>query len=138
MFLLDTNVVSELTKPAPSEVVLKWLDAKNHSALWICSITMAEMLLGLAVMPESNRKMVLMARAEQTIRSFASNCAAFDSISARQYVTIVAARKKAGRPISVQDAQIAAIARSVGLTLATRNTKDFDGIEGLKVIDPWQ
>ena len=62
----------------------------------------------------------------------------FDALAARDYGSIAASRRKQGRPISYQDAQIAAIARSAGLTLATRNTGDFDGIENLKLVDPWQ
>ncbi|MEO8680201.1 MAG: type II toxin-antitoxin system VapC family toxin [Vicinamibacterales bacterium] len=137
MVLLDTNVISELTKPTPNERVLKWLAGIDSSSLWICSITIAEMLLGLATMPDGNRKTNLMARAAQTIDVFSKTCASFDSIAATEYAAIAAKRRKLGRPISFQDAQIAAIARAVGLTLATRNVKDFSDIDGLTVIDPW-
>ncbi|WP_200861542.1 PIN domain-containing protein [Methylohalobius crimeensis] len=68
---------------------------------------------------------------------FAGRCLPFDCAAALDYALIVAARKQAGRPISVEDAQIAAIARSADLTLATRNVKDFSHIDGLSVVNPW-
>ncbi len=73
-----------------------------------------------------------------TLRSFADACAPFDALAAVEFAAIVAARRRIGRPIGYADAQIAAIARSAGLVLATRNIRDFSDIEGLKPIDPWE
>jgi len=68
---------------------------------------------------------------------FAGRCLSFDAVAAGQYVRIVSARTRVGRPISVEDAQIAAIALANQLAIATRNIADFENIDGLTVIDPW-
>jgi len=135
--LLDTNVLSELMKPAPHPGVVRWLDAQPTVDLWICAITIAEIRLGIALLPDGTRKTDLGLRAEAMLDYFAEASIAFDTLAASEYASIVAQRRKAGRPIGVEDAQIAAIARSAGLTLATRNLSDFADIDGLGVVDPW-
>lgn len=136
MILLDTNVVSELTRSTPNARVMQWLEDQQWGDVWICAINVAEMRLGVAVMPEGKRKREL---ADSTARILAmfKTCVAFDALAATEFADVVASRRKAGRAISYSDAQIAGIARSATLTLATRNTKDFSDIEGLTVIDPW-
>lgn len=139
MILLDTNVVSEGMRPAPDEQVMRWLDAQPAADLWISAVTVAEIRLGLALLPEGQRKRDLTDRAEAMLREeFGEGCLAFDAAAAAEYAAIVAHRTGLGRPISVEDAQIAAIARAGGLTLATRNTKDFRDIEGLTLVNPWE
>ena len=68
---------------------------------------------------------------------FACRCLPFDGVAAGDFARIVAARTGIGKPISVEDAQIAAIALTHGLTLATRNVADFRNIEALAVMNPW-
>lgn len=137
MVMLDTNVVSELMRLQPTPSVVSWVDALPPESIWICAVTLAELRLGVALLPEGNRRAVLVERTELILERLVPLCAPFDALAANEYARVVAARRKAGRPISVQDAQIAAIALSTGLTLATRNVKDFEGIEGMKLIDPW-
>ena len=139
MILLDTNVVSEGMRPLPDQQVMRWLDAQPAAELWISAVTVAEIRLGLALLPEGQRKRNLTDRAEAMLREdFGEGCLAFDAAAAAEYAAIVAHRTGLGRPISVEDAQIAAIARAGGLTLATRNTKDFGDIEGLTLVNPWE
>lgn len=139
MILLDTNVVSQGMRPLPDQQVMRWLDAQPAADLWISAVTVAEIRLGLALLPEGQRKRDLTDRAEAMLREdFGEGCLAFDAAAAAEYAAIVAHRTGLGRPISVEDAQIAAIARAGGLTLATRNTKDFGDIEGLTLVNPWE
>jgi hypothetical protein len=138
VILLDTNVVSELTRPAPADRVRRWLDALDETELYICSITVAELKLGVALLPDGKRRHDLAERVDAAIQEFAGFCVAYDALAAEHYAVIVASRRRIGRPISYADAQIAAIARSAGVTLATRNADDFSDIDGLTVVDPWQ
>jgi toxin FitB len=138
MPLLDTNVVSELMKAAPDIGVLNWIDGLPRTELFVASITQAELLYGVALLPAGRRRDEI-ARAVNTVFSdlFRERVLPFDSAAASAYADIGASRRRAGRPISAFDAAIAAIARSRGAPLATRNLSDFEGC-GLAVIDPWK
>jgi len=138
VILLDTNVLSELMRSAPDTKVVQWLDAWPEGEVWISAVTVAEIRLGISLLPVGKRKKLLLDLSEQMFREdFPDRCLPFDCEAAGEYARIVAARVRQGCPISVEDGQIAAIARTAGLALATRNTKDFSGITGLKLIDPW-
>ncbi|MFN3611347.1 type II toxin-antitoxin system VapC family toxin [Tepidimonas sp.] len=138
MILLDTNVLSEAMRPQPAEAVLAWLDGQPTEQVWVCSISRAEIALGLALMPASKRQAALAHAAEAMFaQDFAGRCLPFDERAALHYAAIVAQRTRAGRPISTEDVQIAAIARLHGLALATRRVADFEGIDGLAVVNPW-
>lgn len=138
MILLDTNVLSEFMRPQPSAQVVAWLDEQPAETVWVSAISRAEIELGLALMPKGKRQMAL-AQAAQAMfdEDFAGRCLPFDEVAAVRYARIVAARMQAGRPISLEDAQIAAIALAHGMVLATRNTADFERIEGLDLVNPW-
>lgn len=138
MILLDTNVLSEFMRPQPAQAVMAWLDRQPAEQVWVCSISRAEIALGLKLMPAGKRQLALAQATEAMFaEDFAGRCLPFDEQAALHYAAIVAQRTRAGRPISTEDAQIAAIALAHNLTLATRNVTDFEGIDGLKVIDPW-
>ena len=138
MILLDTNVLSELMRPAPEPRVVRWLDACADEDIWVSAVTAAEILLGIQLLPQGRRRDGLAELARRMFEvDFSGRCLPFDAGAAVAYAEIVATRARCGRPISVEDAQIAAIAKAGGLALATRNSKDFAGIEGLTVIDPW-
>ena len=137
MIILDTNVVSELMKAAPAERVLGWIAAQPTSALYTTSITQAEILHGLALLPTGKRRNTLESAAEAMLREdFAGRILPFGSDAALAYARIAADRRRAGRPISHFDAQIAAIARSAGAAIATRNVTDYDRC-GVKILNPW-
>jgi hypothetical protein len=139
LILLDTNVISELMRPKPDAHVVEWLDRQKDVSFWICSITQAEILTGLALMQEGKRQHGLMHVATTMFdEDFAKRCLPFDSDAAKHYAIIVSERTQQGSPISVEDAQIASIARANGLSIATRNVKDFANIQGLVVLNPWQ
>ena len=136
MIILDTNVVSELMKAAPAERVLGWIAAQPASALYTTSITQAEILHGLALLPTGKRRNALESAAEAMLREdFAGRILPFGSDAALAYARIAADRRRAGRPISHFDAQIAAIARSAGAAIATRNVTDYDRC-GVKIFNP--
>ena len=135
--LLDTNILSELMRPSPFPAVVEWLDAQPAEQLFISAVTQAEIELGLALLPEGRRKNELLQAAKEIFSLFDGRNLPFDAAAAQEYALIVAARVKAGRPVSVEDAQIAAIARANNLRLVTRNSKDFERIDGLIVINPW-
>ena len=129
--LLDTNVISELMRPKPVENVVAWLDLQNDETVWISSITQAEVLAGLALMPAGKRKQGLMdVAATMFEEDFANRCLAFNCAAAIHYANIISERTRQGKPISVEDAQIAAIARANDLCIATRNVTDFANIDG--------
>ena len=136
MIVLDTNVLSEVMKPAPSADVAKWMLREHGSGLYTTAVCEAEIRLGIAVLPDGKRKQDLEAAALRVLKLFGGRILAFDSAAAQEFARIVAERRRMGRPIEDFDAQIAAITLSRGMTLATRNGPDFVGT-GLAVIDPW-
>lgn len=138
MIVLDTNVLSELMRPAPAELVTTWMRQWAPVRLYTTAITESEILHGIMLLPAGKRRNAFQAAAEAMFRDdFAGRILPFDSPAARAYALIVASRTRSGRPISHFDAQIAAIAKSAGASIATRNTRDFDGC-GVEVIDPWE
>lgn len=137
MFVLDTNVVSELMRPTPEPAVASWVAGLATATLFLTAITEAELRFGLAVMPPGRRRDGLAAGLERMLRpGFANRILPFDSAAARAYAEIAAARRAAGRPVSNPDGQIAAIAYSRGMAVATRNIRDFEDM-GIVVINPW-
>lgn len=139
MILLDTNVISEAMRPSPEPKVIHWLDAQPESDVWISAVTVAEIRIGIALLSDGKRRTLLAELAEKMFHEdFSDQCLPFDCDAAREYVRVVTERNRQGRPITVEDAQIAAVALTGKLVLATRNTKDFSGINGLKVVNPWE
>ena len=139
MVLLDTNVLSELMRPDPNEGVVRWIDEQPDDEVWVSAVTVGEIQLGVALLPQGRRKQLLTKIADQMLKEeFSEKCLPFDFEAAGEYAKIVASRNHQGRPVTVEDAQIAAIAITADIVLATRNTKDFLGIEGLKLINPWE
>lgn len=139
MILLDTNVLSEFMRPRPETCVVQWLDAQRADTLHTSAVSQAEIELGLALMPDGKRQLELATSAKAMFEEdFAGRCLPFDAAAASHYAHLVAARSRMGRPISVEDAQIAAIALASDMALATRNTRDFESITGLALINPWR
>ncbi|GAA3790054.1 type II toxin-antitoxin system VapC family toxin [Amycolatopsis tucumanensis] len=138
MIVLDTNVVSELMRRAPEPSVVDWVDGHPAEHVFITAVTAAELRYGAARLPDGQRRDQLIVRgAELLTEDFQEQVLPFDDAAAEQYAGIVAGRERAGRPISMADAQIAAICRCYGAPLATRNVEDFSGV-GLRVLNPWE
>ncbi|WP_439496195.1 type II toxin-antitoxin system VapC family toxin [Bosea sp. (in: a-proteobacteria)] len=137
MIIIDTNVISEMVAVTPSPAVESWLAAQPPMAIFTTTVTQAEILFGLRLLPRGRRRNDLEAAILPIFdQDLSGRVLPFDSAAAGAYATIAAERREAGRPISQFDAQIAAIASSRGAALATRNIGDFEGI-GLEVINPW-
>ena len=138
MYLIDTNVISELTKPAPSAPVLGWFANTPVQHIYISSVTLCEMQLGLALLPTGKRRRALTVAIEALVREdFAQRCLSLDARCAPLYGKLAAKQKQRGMPCSAEDAMIAAIALANQFTLVTRNTKDFEGMDGLVLLNPW-
>lgn len=137
MIILDTNVLSEALRPSPSGQVLRWLAAQEPLAVYVTTITLAEVLYGIEVLPAGKRRSRLAAAVDKIFaEEFAGRILPFDEDAARFFPPIVAGRETAGRPISQFDAMIAAIARSRRAAVATRNTDDFERC-GIRIVNPW-
>lgn len=137
MILLDTNVLSELMKSAPAGVVIEWVNAQSSHDLHVSTVTIGEIEYGLRILPDGRRRDDLRARFETFVeRAFSDRVLSYDAEAARAYGDIMGVRKEMGRPMSVPDGQIAAIARSQTLTVASRNTRDFDGC-GVELVNPF-
>jgi predicted nucleic acid-binding protein len=137
VIVLDTNVLSELMRPQPAAAVFAWVSAQPRTALHTTSVNKAEILYGIATLPEGRRRAALAAAAEAMFTDdFAGRVLPFDEAAAVHYAEIVAGRRREGRPIEAFDAQIAATARVAGADIATRNVGDFAGC-GLTLVNPW-
>jgi predicted nucleic acid-binding protein len=138
MIVLDTNVLSEILRPTPEPRVLEWLSEQPRASVFTTTLTRAEILYGIRVLPAGKRRLGLW---DAAVRIFdvdlGGQVLAFDSAAADEFAEISATRRAAGRPIAQFDAQIAGITRSRGAQLATRNASDFDAC-GFDVINPWR
>lgn len=117
--------------------VVAWLDGRPAQDLFICAVTRGEIERGLNLMPAGKRQAARAVVAAGIFESFEDRCLAFEAGAAVVFGLISARRVRNGRPISTEDAQIAAIALVHRMKLATRNSRDFEGIEGLEVVNPW-
>jgi predicted nucleic acid-binding protein len=137
MIILDTNVLSEVMRSTPAAEVLRWVATQSASRLFTTTITQAEILSGIELLPKGKRRAGLQSAVQAMFEEdFAGRILPFDSDAARLFAHIAALRRMSGRPIIQWDAQIAAIARSRGAALATRNTGDFEGC-GVTLFNPW-
>lgn len=136
MILLDTNVLSELTRPYPSARVAAWLE-NNEPMLALPTITLAELRYGVARLPDGKRKSSLLRFWEATRDRFRGRMFAFDERAAEIYGDMVAEAEKRGQRLNIADAQIAAIALVHRMSVATRDISDFEA-SGVTVVNPWQ
>ncbi|KYZ86000.1 type II toxin-antitoxin system VapC family toxin [Alloalcanivorax xenomutans] len=137
MIVLDTNVLSELMRPAPEPRVIAWLDRQSGRDVAVTSITVAEILHGIRRLPAGRRKRRLTDLSIGLFNEeFAGRVLPFDAPAAAYYAEKLAACEKRGRPVHMADAQIAAICERHGAVLATRNIKDFEPL-GVSLLNPW-
>ena len=134
--ILDTNVISELVRPCPSDSVLDWFAHTDSRQLATTAVTIAELFSGIRRMPEGQRRRQLAKAIDFALMPLLDHIHPFNATAAIEYAEVRDIRERAGRPIGVQDAMIAAIARSQDAALATRNVRDFEGT-GVTLVDPW-
>ena len=138
MIILDTNVVSELMRPAPEPRVLRWFGSQAAEDLHITAVTMAEIFFAIELIATSRRRDVLRAAAEKMFETvFGDHILTFEDRAARAFSQIASARRRQGKLISESDAQIAAVTRIYSATLATRNPYVFEGC-GVRLVNPWE
>ena len=137
MIVLDTNVLSELMRPQVDPAIGDWINRFSQGDLFITAITRAEIERGLNLLPRGKRQSNYRRCADATYKQVKGRCLPFEESAAVQFGLVQAGRQRAGRPISTEDAQIASIVLVHGMSLATRNTRDFRLIENLKLINPW-
>lgn len=135
--LLDTNVLSEVQRPQPDARVLAWLDQVDEDQTFISVATVAEIAFGVGRLEAGRRKSALELWLDVDLSDrFGSRLLPLDRETALIWGELMAGARRAGRGLAVMDAWIAAAALRHGLTLATRNSKDFAGL-GVTLFDPW-
>jgi len=138
VIVLDTNVLSELVRRDPDPAVLSWLDAQPPGDVATTAIIVAELLYGVARLPAGRRREQLAGAVAALVdEDLGGRVHPFGMECAEGYAVVVSSRERAGRPISVLDAQIAAICLAHEARLATRNTRDFEHT-GVELINPWR
>jgi toxin FitB len=136
--ILDTNVLSALMRTKPDVAVVSWLDRQPADAIWITSVTLFEARFGLALLPKGKRRFGLERAFEQVVEEdLANRILDFDSVAAAAAARLAAERQRAGRIVDLRDTLIAGIAQARRATIATRNTKHFEGLD-VPVVDPWR
>ena len=137
MIVVDTNVISELARQTPAPEVISWIDSLATDEVATTAITAAELLYGVARLPDGRRKTELSAAVNGLLNNdFDGRVLSFDRLAAARYAEVVSHREKLGQPIGMADAQIAAICSTAGAALATRNIADFEDT-GIELINPW-
>lgn len=138
MIILDTNVISELMREEPNQKVKEWIKAQKPINLGLSTIVIAEIQRGIARLPKGKRRSKLELNFDGFIsEAFSGRVFSFDETAAYIYGDIAAKREKEGFNTGAVDLMIAAIAKSRNASIATRNTKDFEGC-GIKIINPWK
>jgi hypothetical protein len=138
MILLDTNIISELMRAAPSAAAQRWFGAIPRERIWTSAITVMELRYGLDLLPEGRRKTDLSDALERMlISAFRDRIAVFDDRAAEATARLMADSRRSGRPLAVEDGMIAGVALAREAVLATRNLKDFEGL-GLTLVNPFQ
>lgn len=137
MIVLDTNVLSALMRAEPDAAVIDWLDRQPADSVWLSSITVFETRFGLALLPKGRRRVTLHQAFERVLaEDLANRVLDFDSMAAATAAHLAADRQRAGRSVDLRDTMIAGIALARRATIATRNTKHFEGLD-VPIVNPW-
>ena len=137
MIIIDTNVVSEPTRPNPDTGVVAWLNRQNGGECYLTTISIAEIYRGIELLPDGKRKSVLKGDTDRSLELlFADRILPFDLTAAHVFATLSASAKKRGYNLSMADAQIASIALAHNFSVATRDVAPFEAA-GVRVVNPW-
>lgn len=137
-FLLGTNVPSELTRPKPEPEVIQWLDDADDLRLFLSVVSLGEIFKGITVLPEGKRRQQLQQWVDETLRPwFDGRILPVSESVAERWGLLAGECQLTGRPLNVADGLIAATALEHGLTVVTRNVKDFSNL-GVSVLDLWR
>lgn len=137
MIVLDTNVVSEAMKPDPHPAVRAWLNDQVADTLYLSSVTLAELLFGIAALPSGKRKDMLGKALDGLMGLFKDRILPFDGDAAQRYAELAVTARAAGKGLPTADGYIAAIAASRGFMVASRDTGPY-AAAGVSVINPWE
>ncbi|OAI19789.1 plasmid stability protein StbB [Methylomonas koyamae] len=137
MIVLDTNVISEAMRPEPHPAVLAWLNEQVAETLYLSTVTLAELMFGIAALPAGKRKDMLTKILEGLLQLFGDRVLPFDTDAARQYAELAITARTGGRGFPTPDGYIAAIAASRGFAVASRDTAPYKAA-GVSVINPWE
>ncbi len=136
-FLLDTNVVSEWTRPRPDLSVVRWLDEVDEDAVFLSTLTLGELREGVdGLAPGRRRDQLVQWLAQDLPERFAGRVLPVDAAVAGRWGSLRASAGRAGRTLPVVDSLIAATALEHGFAVVTRNVRDFRGA-GVRLVDPW-
>lgn len=136
MIFLDTNVISETLRAAPSPAVVAWL-ATHDAEIALSSVVIAEIAFGIQKIRPDERANRLEAGLNAWRNRFASRIYPFTEEAALAYGEIMGLASRPGAGMATADGMIAAIAHTLGGRLATRNVRDFS-VTGLVIINPWE
>ena len=138
MFVLDTNILSAMMAPNPAPQVAAFVSGQPEEFLFTASICQAEILSGIAVMPEGRRRLGLEAAARAMFSvDFEGRVLPFDEEAAIAYAELFAARRRAGRSTATVDLMIAAVAYCRNASVVTRNASDFEACK-VAIVNPWE
>jgi predicted nucleic acid-binding protein len=137
MIVLDTNVVSEAMKPEPDPTVRNWLNDQSAETLFLSSVTLAELLFGIGVLPAGKRKDMLAKALDGLMGLFRDRFLPFDIDAARHYAQLAVSARVSGRGFPTPDGYIAAIAVSRNFIVASRDTAPYEAA-GVVVVNPWK
>lgn len=137
MIILDTNVISEAFDGRNESRVVDWLDQQDSNDLYLTSITIAELVYGAELLSEGKRKRTFQSRIDEIVSEYEGRRLAFGDEAAYLYGLISAKRRNSGHSIETKDAMIAAICLFHDATLATRNVRDFEGLD-LRLVNPFE
>jgi len=137
VIVLDTNVLSALMRTNPEPVVVAWLDRQPADSVWLTSITVFEARFGLALLPKGRRRSSLERAFDRVLtEDLSGRVLTLDEMAAATAAQLAADRQRAGRVVDLRDTLIAGIVQARRATIATRNTRHFEGLD-VPVVDPW-
>ncbi len=138
-YLLDTNIISKVVKPQPSQALLSWMGAREDADLFIASLTVAEIRRGILEQPKGKKRSALESwffSPEGPLALFAGRILPFDEKAALIWAQLMAEGKARGRPRSALDMIVASVAAANGCVVVTDNERDFRGLEILNPLRP--